>query len=257
MIKIAVYDSNQAKLDELRNFIENDLNEDGIEFTTIYFTDSKALWNYLSGNNSIDIILLDLCHQYQRGIQLVNDIEKTYPHIGLLFFSKQLGALNFASRTLVDSANHITDNDSKYILSIPLSINDLRMSLVSTVKLFEYQERNKITVRSRGQIYSLRLNFIDYIVSSSRQIIFHGCGKELPVYGKLDEIEEKLGPSFLRCHQSYLVNISRIAVFDKHGIQLRSGAKIPVSKARHAKAYADFLKLTDGNFNFPHSEEGA
>jgi DNA-binding LytR/AlgR family response regulator len=55
-------------------------------------------------------------------------------------------------------------------------------------------------------------------VESRNNVCILHCsnGREYTIYKKLSEIETQLGDSrFLRCHQSYLVNMSYIAKADK------------------------------------------
>ena len=56
-----------------------------------------------------------------------------------------------------------------------------------------------------------------YVESHNSQCILHQVGKKTyTIYKKLGEIEQELtAPCFLRCHQSFLVNMNYIKAVDK------------------------------------------
>ena len=65
------------------------------------------------------------------------------------------------------------------------------------------------------------------------------------VYEKLDMYEEKLKNSFVRVHQSYLVNMTYIKRIDKKNLQLQDDTILPVSKSKYLSArnkYFAFLR---------------
>jgi DNA-binding LytR/AlgR family response regulator len=83
--------------------------------------------------------------------------------------------------------------------------------IIDRTKIGQYQ------VSVRNTIYSIPLGEIVYVESRNNVCILHcSNGREYTIYKKLSEIETQLGDSrFLRCHQSYLVNMSYIAKADK------------------------------------------
>ena len=63
------------------------------------------------------------------------------------------------------------------------------------------------------------------------------------IYKKLDEIQEELPPYFLRCHQSYLVNMNYIKRADKE-FELVTGDIISIRQRdlkRIRSVYLDYL----------------
>lgn len=84
---------------------------------------------------------------------------------------------------------------------------------------------------------------IEYFQSDQHSIYMFTSGKSggYRFNARLDEISSKL-PSglFLRCHQSYCINVNHIADVDKSRkcILLFSGAYIPISKSNYADVIA-------------------
>lgn len=71
--------------------------------------------------------------------------------------------------------------------------------------------------RHRGDILSVSFDSIIFIESSNSKCLLHCTNGEVhSVYKRLCDIEEELCDSrFLRCHQSYLVNMNHIVCADK------------------------------------------
>ncbi|MPM16146.1 hypothetical protein SDC9_62522 [bioreactor metagenome] len=236
MKRIVIFSGSEAGLDEILCMVEKEFGKDGLDCSLTAFFDSKKLMNFLDANSSaVDIVLFDLCRQSHSYIGLADTLSKYYPDIDLLYISKPLYTFSEADRSVTMP---------EYILSTPLSFDDLQRPLSKAVTALTKYDSGKLTLFTKSQVYRLRHSRIDYIVSSNRQLTFHGGENVLCVYGKLNDVEQELGEDFLRCHQSYLVNINRIMEFGKLSIKLITGVRVPVSKSRYEKAYAAFLRYT-------------
>lgn len=238
MKQIVIFSQSEAGLSEFTRMIERELGRDGSLCEMTAFSDTKILMNYLiSSGSQVDVLLFDLCRQNPAFIKLATTITKLYPDIDLMCISKPPLADE-------DGGSIPSAYAPDFILSTPISFDDMEKPLAKAVTTLTKYESGKLTLFTKSQVYRLRHSRIDYIASNNRQLIFHGGENELCVYGKLGEVEEELGEDFLRCHQSYLVNINRIMEFGKLSIKLTTGVRIPVSKSRYDKAYADFLRYT-------------
>lgn len=236
MRRIVIFSGSETGLDEIHSMVEKEFGKDGSDCSLTAFSDTKKLLNYLVTNGAaVDVVLFDFCRQSQGYIRLAGTISKICPDVDMLYISKPLYSFSEAGAPTLGP---------EYILSTPVCFDDMERPLAKAVTTLTKYESGKMTLFTKGQVYRLRHSRIDYIVSNNRQLIFHGGENELCVYGKLGEVERELGEDFLRCHQSYLVNINRIMEFGKLSIKLTSGVRIPVSKARYDKAYADFLRYT-------------
>lgn len=103
------------------------------------------------------------------------------------------------------------------------------------------EERNRIVVRESGNIRIIQVNEIHYIEAYDDYVkIF--TAKEMFLKKKtMSFYENILDPSdFVRVHRSYIVQLSQITRIepmekDSHVAQLKSGAKIPLSKSGYSK----------------------
>lgn len=83
-----------------------------------------------------------------------------------------------------------------------------------------------------------------YIETSRHKNIFYTADRTYSIYRKLDEIGAELeGLGFLRCHQSFLVNMRYIQKISSYVITLTNGQELSVPKARYREVkrrYAEY-----------------
>lgn len=100
------------------------------------------------------------------------------------------------------------------------------------------QEKKYIMVKSLGTQQRLLLKNIYYIESRNKKVIIHTMDKTLEVYGKMEELESRLGSTFYRCHRCYLVNMEKIAAYSGDNIQVTNGDNLLLARRK----YSDFIK---------------
>lgn len=81
-----------------------------------------------------------------------------------------------------------------------------------------------------------------YIETKGHKNYFHLTdGRIFSIYRKLDELEQDFsGMDFLRCHQSYLVNMYYIDKISSYVLTLTSGEQLSVPKARYKEVKKQF-----------------
>lgn len=92
---------------------------------------------------------------------------------------------------------------------------------------------------------------IIYFESSGRLIKVWEKGGEGKFYGKLSIIEKQLQPgkiSFLRIHQSYLVNYSFIKEISFSRVVLMNGTELQISEDRRKAIRVKYNELLGGEF---------
>ena len=84
---------------------------------------------------------------------------------------------------------------------------------------------------------TIRLQHIRYLEIAGKKVAVHlDNGEEIYLNGKLDDIAQRL-PSdggknrFVRCHQSYLVNLRHVESMQRYLLIFADGEDLPVSKA--------------------------
>lgn len=109
----------------------------------------------------------------------------------------------------------------------------------------ENSETRILHFKYRSQIYTYRHRDIAYISSSLHTVNFHLTkGKVVHCRGKLTDFDEQLeNSSFVRCHQSFYVNIAEVHGMKSDCFVMRD-CEIPISRSylkEAQKAYKDYL----------------
>ena len=118
-------------------------------------------------------------------------------------------------------------------------MDGIELLLHKVSKRMEKSREHKFFYRWRGQTRAIPYEKILFI-SSREHKVFIQCkdGAEQEFKGKLDEIAAQLkGNIFLRCHQSFLVNVYQVDSLSRNEIMV-FGHRVPVSR----RYYVDVKK---------------
>ena len=100
---------------------------------------------------------------------------------------------------------------------------------------------SKLIIKFGREMHLVPVDSIDYVESVKRKVFVHADGNVFQMYSTMKDIVAKLPPSFIRCHNSFLVNSSCILSMNSLELTLRSGEKVPMSK-RYAKEVRERLR---------------
>lgn len=94
----------------------------------------------------------------------------------------------------------------------------------------------KMLVRSKGELYVLEVDKINYIEAFGRIAVIHYIQDTIETYATLEEIEERLMDlGFFRVHRSFLVSVNKIKKFSRESLALENGEELPVGKTYYKK----------------------
>jgi DNA-binding LytR/AlgR family response regulator len=112
----------------------------------------------------------------------------------------------------------------------------------------EQQRKNDFTFKCDGEHIRVPYGDIGYFESSAKKVTLYLGNSDKTYFfsAKLDDIEALLPDHFLRCHQSYLVNLRMIRHLDSknHVFVLHSGEEILISRRSYTaakEAYQSYL----------------
>ena len=129
------------------------------------------------------------------------------------------GSIVFLTATTKFAVDSYEVNASGYLIK-PLSYEKV-FSIMDKI-LLSYKEGTYAIQRHSGIIH-IPIDEILFVDSDNNKCVIHRKdGRCFTVYKRLDNIQEELPAYFLRCHQSYLVNMDYIQRADKE-FELVSG----------------------------------
>ena len=174
-----------------------------------------------SGDNRADIVIMDIVFEQNNGITAAKTLQQLTRNVKIIF---------------------IFEADPFYFLAKPIKEKKLTDAIDRALEKIKEEDRSCLLLQSRGEIVKIKIDDIWYVESSRRNLTIYEAGESSRVLMKLSDMEKLLPEYFLRCHQSYLVNMDRIRKFTLDGIVLIDGRVIPVSRARYTETKDKFLK---------------
>ena len=84
-------------------------------------------------------------------------------------------------------------------------------------------EMPNLVITTGGKHITVNLEDVVYAEVFDRKVILHTMDADIEYYGKMKELEEKVGDEFYRTHRSFLVNFSFIRKYDATTIYLERG----------------------------------
>jgi DNA-binding LytR/AlgR family response regulator len=193
-------------------------------FNISTYTDGESLLEDLSENKILfDILFLDIYMPRLNGIAIAVKIRELMHEIKIIFIS--------CSKEHYSEAYDVFAFN--YLLK-PLDSKKLNRILDQAFIGIANQRNHQISFSYKSINYRIFCINIMYIESRNKMIYFHMKDKTiLKCYAKLDEILKQLPEEyFIRCHQSYVVNVHHIT--EKVGVYFQMGsAGISISKKYH------------------------
>jgi len=198
-------------------------------FEIITYTNGETLIDeFLDSNLLVDILFLDIYMPGIDGVKTAQKISDVRKDIKIIFISSSKDHYSQAYEVFAFN----------YILK-PFDRGKLYQVLDRAIEGIKRELRQKICFNYKSIEYSVNCRDIVYIESSDKLILFHlSDGSTLQCYGKLDEmIKELKGQTFVRCHQSFIVNISSVTEMGENYFRVGQ-AVIGISK-KHLKPAKD------------------
>ena len=191
----------------------DDTAEDIIELSTalyaydplleiISFPSGKTLMDeLLDGSFTADLLFLDIYMPGLDGIQTAKKIRTLHKDLKIIFLSSSKD--HYLQAYEVFAFNYIVkpfDRERLYAV-LSRAMEELRKDNI-----------HKIRIQYKGAVHSVDCRQIRYIESRDKLLLLHLANENiLQCYRKLEEILKELPEQyFLRCHQSFLVNLSHV-----------------------------------------------
>ena len=240
MIEIAICDDVASEREQFRSLLFS-IEQKGQKWnfhTTEYNRGDFLLMDLEENQIRFDLIILDIYMEGMDGMETARKIRQRGIQTPLVFLT-----------ATPDFALESYDVHAFGYLLKPVSEEKLTALLR---RLLAHYDRPRVCVQWERQKRYLFLDEIIYVESQNHTIHIHlSSGEVLDSKEKLGDLESLLDERFLRCHQSFLVNMSYIADVDGDFI-LKDGTKIPI-RIRQRKAIAEeyyrfFVKHTLSHF---------
>lgn len=236
MLNLAICDDNIPITGKLETLLQKLGKKNFIDLETEVFWDGQDLVKSIEQGANYDIIYLDIEMKKEDGISAAKRIRKYDKNVLIIY---------------------VTSHDS-YMKS-SFDVRPFRF-LIKPVQQIEFERcfleayeeviSGDFYFRYRYQRinHKIPIKEILYFESQKRKIIIATISETRDMYGKLNDIEEKLKVckvSFLRVHQSFLVNYKHIAGQAYDYIMMDDGRRISISEDRRKIISEQYCTMED------------
>lgn len=232
LTRIAICEECQELCGHLKGIVEGRYGREvGI---TVYTNAQELKADYESGKESklADILIMDIGKNGMNGIDVVAAIQEQFRHVKVIFITDNI---QFSTEIFRVKPNNF--------LLKPLKEEKLLDAIERAMKQVSEEENEWFVVSFKGTVFKINPRDIVYFESEKRTVILHGRNESWTIYRKLDEVQEAVPDYFLRCHQSYLVNMNEVRSLKPLQLEMNQGDVIPVSRPKYKEAKERFLQF--------------
>ena len=232
MYRIAVCDDNRALLETaaayLRSYFERE------EIVLSLFEDGETLLDSVKNKSCLyQLAILDIELGEVNGIEVGDELNRLLPDCQIIYLT---GYLDYAPE--VYSTRHT------YYVYKPSMEKHLPLALEKTVAALEDLRHGRLVLPQKNGQLVLEKREITHLERRLRTTtIYTAAGATAATALPLDELLEMIGqPAFLRCHNSFAVNLDHAAAFRRESFLMKDGRIIPISHSYYAAVRERFRK---------------
>jgi DNA-binding LytR/AlgR family response regulator len=184
-------------------------------FIKEYISGNDLIFDYEENHVFLDVIFLDIGMPGINGIETARKLRSGKCNSNIFFTT--------ASK---DYAIDGYEVDAKGYFLKPY---DTKKIFTVMDRIMEQSEVDRYAIQVRSQILRLPIYEIVYVESANTKCLIH-CKNNVvhSIYKKLGDVEQEINDKrFLRCHQSYLVNMDYIKSA-KNDFELIDGSHVPI-----------------------------
>jgi len=224
-MRIAICDDNEIQIGIFMHRINNFLKRNGdIKALITPYDKGQPLIDDVADGEWYDIVVLNIVLREENGIEVAKELRLNGYDGNIIFWT--------AHKEYVFDALDILP--VHYIIK---GSEDGRMYGVVNRELENIHDKT-LTVKNKDYFHRVDFCHIEYIESRNKYITIHcTCGITHMQRGKLSDVEKQLDRRFLRCHQSYIVNMDEVWEL-RADFRMVSGDVVPIRPA----SYSQYLK---------------
>ena len=180
-----------------------------------------------------DILLLDIQMPGKNGMETAKELRRKNKQVMIIFVT-----------ALDDFVFEAFDVGAFHYLVKPF--DDRKFAEVLHNATEQSKNRKKpempsLLINTGGKHITVNLEDLVYAEVFDRKLILHTMDAEIEYYGKMKELEEKVGNEFFRTHRSYLVNFGFIRKYDATTVYLEKGQAL-MAKRKYQKFVEQYLR---------------
>ena len=208
----------------------------GIENVDIYQDIRKLKKEFQEGNRP-DVLIMDICHEFnpalpktkerQEGIDYAYELNQRYPELQIIYMTEDVK--KYSQNIFLKPVN------LRGYLTKPVDLVILKKLLEIAKEKQKQNDEKRVTIMCRNHKQIFYLDEILYLESRAHRTMIHTYEGEEVCRDKISDLEQRMGDTFVRCHQSFLVNMTYIRRIENESFKLENGEEISISKRRYVE----------------------
>lgn len=236
MINIAICDDDVAITGRLEIMLQEIARRNFVQIETEVFWSGKKLVETIEMGMFCDIIFLDIEMGQEDGITVAHRIRKIDRNVLIVYVTSHESYMreSFSVRPFRFLVKPVGEKE------LELCFQEAYEEISSNDSYFRYNYQRLS--------HKILLRDILYFESNRRKIYIVTENERCELYGKLNEIEEKMKSNkvtFLRIHQSYLVNYKHVDRLGYDFVVMDNGKRISISEDRRKKISEQYCAMED------------
>lgn len=216
-MKLAIVDDNN----EYIKIIKNKLNQ--LELTNLdiitYTNSQKYKQDLIKKHINFDIVIMDIEIDEINGIDLAIETNHILPYCQIIYLTSYMQYVSDVYET--NHTYYINKKDFDKYFS--LAINKATI-IINKIK------SEVLTVSWNKVKYEIKQNRITYIERQKKVSFIYTKENYTKTSSPIDKLLLLLNQDFIRCHESYLINMNYISIINKTNIVLTTNQNIPLSR---------------------------
>lgn len=230
MYRIAICDSSKTQGEYMQKQCQEILALHQITAEIQFFYDPLIFVNECS-KQYFHIVILDIDKRISSGLNIAKQLRKMQFHQHIVFISDY--------EEFMEQAYDL--HAFQYLLK-PINVHKLERTLLdgyAAQKSFDV-----LTIHKREQFYRIPFQDIIFIESDRVYLQIHMNDDIIRYRAKLDDLLKLLQHHhFIRCHQSFIINLSKVKYMERYQVLTMDNTIIPISKTYTKDVRDQFLKL--------------
>ena len=232
MFKVAICDDEMTSLIINKALTEQILDEEHIEYEITTFEDMPSMIRgVLDENADFDLLLSDILAVGMNGIEAAEEIRRLGDKLPIVFISS--------------TADYALDgyrvNALRYIQK-PVQIDKLKEAILEARASSLSKANEYLSFQVADRFYKVNLDDIIYLESMGRDTHVVTKTETICVHAKFSDMEEKVPSNrFIRCHRSYIINLSEVKDIARYRFLTKGGIEIPISQLQYTDVKKDFI----------------
>lgn len=231
-MKIAICDDDKTVAGQLHRLIQTYAVKHMFDYTILEFDQCSALLEAARTDPDIQIMFLDIYMKPMTGMELAETLRKEGNDCLIIFVTSSTD--HYARSYEVNAQHYLVKPITYERVETALARCGQRLAAAASYAVFP----------AGGQNIRVPLRQIRYVEVFRNQTIVHASA-DISLRSTLETVVKQLSdPRFLRTHRSFLLNMDYIHYRDGSDILLKTGERIPLSRAcekKFERIYGQYL----------------